>query len=91
MIRFRSTCFVKMLRPGILWNTVSAFLIGPGMLRGSNITDDELSGRASASQLECWGDDPRPLSDSPQRSLGKSVHLNHQKASCKFLPAGNCC
>jgi len=30
----------------------------------------------SLSQLEEWVFDPRPLSDSPQRSLGKSVHFN---------------
>jgi len=27
-------------------------------------------------QLESWVFEPRPLSDSPLRSLGKSVHLN---------------
>jgi len=32
--------------------------------------------KMSASQLECWAFDPRPLSESPQRCLGKSVHLN---------------
>jgi len=39
-------------------------------------TARELSGGVFASQLEGWVVDPRPLSKSPQRSLGKSVHLN---------------
>jgi len=30
----------------------------------------------SASQSEGWVVDPQPLSELPQRSLGKSVHLN---------------
>jgi len=30
----------------------------------------------SASQLEGWVFDPRPLSESPQRSTGKSVHVS---------------
>jgi len=31
----------------------------------------------SASQLEIWVFDPWPLSESPVRSLGMSVHLNY--------------
>jgi len=35
------------------------------------------SGKVSASQLKDWVLDPRPLNELPQRSLGKSVHLNY--------------
>ena len=43
----------------------------------------------SASQLEGWSFDPRPLRESPQRSLGKSVNLNRHDR--KHFQASACC
>ena len=40
--------------------------------------------RVSASQLEGWMFDPRPLSGSPQRSMGKSVHRNRIRQKALF-------
>ena len=48
-------------------------------------------GRVSASQLEGYVFDPRPLSELPQWSLGKNVHLNRpckdQASACHQLPS----
>jgi len=45
------------------------------------------SGKVSASQLKGWMFEPRPLSELPWNSLGKSVHLNHpdKKQISNFL------
>jgi len=48
--------------------------------------------KVSASQSEDWVFDPRPLSESPYRSLGKSVHLDRpgKKQKFRLRPAAHC-